>query len=82
MSPTGQVEDMQSERSLLEREPARRTKINGSYPPLTAVWTAYATEPLLRLLPHQSSWPALDHVAVSTWIGGSTSRRSAPSHRR
>ena len=30
-----------------------------------------------RSFTHQSSWPACDHVAVSTRIGGSTSGRSA-----
>jgi hypothetical protein len=30
-----------------------------------------------RSFTHQSSWPAVDHVVVSTWIGGSISRRSA-----
>jgi hypothetical protein len=30
-----------------------------------------------RSLTHQSSWPPGDQVAISTWIGGSTSRRSA-----
>ena len=44
--------------------------------PLTAVGTAYAAPPFLPFF-HQSCRPAFDHMAVSTWIGGSTSRRSA-----
>jgi hypothetical protein len=56
---------------------SRRTKINSFNPPSTPVCTAYATPPFLPLFHHQSSWPALDHMAVFTSIGGSTSRRSA-----
>ena len=54
-----------------------RTKINSPDPPLFTVRTAYPTEPLLTLFTHQSSWPPGDHVASSTGMGGSTSRRSA-----
>jgi hypothetical protein len=43
-----------------------QTKITSSAPPLTAVRTAYATPPFLPFFhPHQSSWPAFAHVAVS-----------------
>jgi len=52
------------------------TKINS----LIYRWRPSAPRPGPPLLPsftHQSSWPAADHVAVFTWIGGSTSRRSA-----
>jgi hypothetical protein len=53
------------------------TKINSCDPPLTAVCTAYATPPFPLFSHPQSSRPAFDQVAVSTWIGGSTSWRSA-----
>jgi hypothetical protein len=53
------------------------TKIYSSDPPLTAVGTAYPTEPFLPVFTHQSSWPAFDQVADFTSMGGSTSRRSA-----
>jgi hypothetical protein len=56
--------------------PAPRTKISSSDPPLAVIRTTYPTEPFLRSFTHQSSCPALDQVAKSTWIGGSTSRRS------
>jgi hypothetical protein len=33
------------------------TKINSFDPPLTAVWTAFATPPLAALFDPESSWP-------------------------
>jgi hypothetical protein len=40
-------------------------------PPLPAVCTAYATPPFLPFFhPTNRAGPALDQVAVSTWIGG------------
>jgi hypothetical protein len=53
------------------------TKISGFDPHLPTIWTAYATHQSRRSFTHQSSWPAFDHVAICTWIGGSTARRSA-----
>jgi hypothetical protein len=57
------------------------TKITSFDPPLLTVLASYPSEPLqawpARSLTHQSSWPPGDQVAISTWIGGSTSRRSA-----
>jgi hypothetical protein len=61
-------------------EPLAGTKINSLHPPLTAARTAYATPPFPPFSHHQSSWPAFDHVAISTGIGVSTPRRSASLH--
>ena len=55
------------------------TKINGSNPALFAVCTAYPAKPLHAwpvLFHPPVELPSFDQVAVSTWIGGSTSRRS------
>ena len=53
-------------------------KISGFDPPLTTVWHhVHDPATLRRSFTHQSSWPPADHVADSTSIGGSTSRRSA-----
>ena len=49
--------DSQHQQSALGA--ARRSKINSSDPPLTAVRTAYPTQPFLPFsCTHQSSWPA------------------------
>ena len=73
---TGPMTGYQGQRQVMAGSRSG-TKINSSDPPLTTVCTAYATPPFLPLFHHQSSWPALDHMAVFTSIGGSTSRRSA-----
>jgi hypothetical protein len=56
---------------------SRRTKINSLDPALTRVCPPHATPPLLALLHPPIKLPSLDHVAISTSIGGLTSRRSA-----
>jgi hypothetical protein len=50
---------------------ARRSKINSSDPPLAAVWTAYATEPLPAFLHppvELASFRPRGHLHLDRWI--------------
>src|SRR5215211_561871 len=59
----------------------RGTKINSSDPPLPAVLASYPAEPLLTLFDPPIELATFRPHGVSTWIGGSTSRRSASARR-
>jgi hypothetical protein len=71
--------DVSSRRSRANRSFAR-PKVRSFDPLLTTIWTPYWPNQCWRSFTHQSSCPPADHVADSTWIGGSTcgSARTAP----
>jgi hypothetical protein len=85
-------QDTRSRRRSLDPKPRRDESYHGGEPlagrrsaAFTHRWRPLAprTRPnhSCRSFTHQSSWPASDHVAASTWMGGSTTLRSASANR-